>query len=102
VVTRQAVLAGELQLSATAASLAGVRPRVPVGMVNPGSGFAAGHLSGKPGAGVGGQWWRALQALCSCGRALLVHASSPLTHRKSISAGQHACDRQRFEPRTRG
>jgi hypothetical protein len=38
------------------------RRRVPVGMVNPGSGFTAGHLSGKPSAGVGGHWWRTLRA----------------------------------------
>jgi hypothetical protein len=38
------------------------RRRVPVGMVNPGSGFTAGHLSGKPGAGAGGHWWRTLRA----------------------------------------
>ena len=36
------------------------RRRVPVGMVNPGSGFTAGHLSGKPGAGAAGHWCRTL------------------------------------------
>ena len=38
------------------------RRRVPVGMVNPGGGFTAGHLSGKPGTGAGGHWWRTLRA----------------------------------------
>ena len=38
------------------------RRRVPVGMVNPGSGLTAGHLSGKPGVGAGGHWWRTLRA----------------------------------------
>ncbi len=38
------------------------RRRVPVGTVNPGSGYTAGQLSGSPGAGVGRHWWRTLQA----------------------------------------
>jgi len=35
---------------------------VPVGTVNPGSGYPAGQLSGSPSAGVGGHWWRTLEA----------------------------------------
>jgi hypothetical protein len=38
------------------------RRRIPVGMVNPGSGYTAGHLSGMPGAGAGQHWWRTLNA----------------------------------------
>ncbi|NED98976.1 NYN domain-containing protein [Phytoactinopolyspora halotolerans] len=38
------------------------RRRVPVGTVNPGSGYTAGALSGAPDAGVGGHWWRSLAA----------------------------------------
>jgi hypothetical protein len=38
------------------------RRRVPVGMVNPGGGYTAGHLSGVPDCGVGRRWWRTLQA----------------------------------------
>jgi hypothetical protein len=38
------------------------RRRVPVGMVNPGSGYTAGHLSGVPEAGAGRHWWRTLRA----------------------------------------
>ncbi len=38
------------------------RRRVPVGMVNPGGGYAAGHLSGEPDAGAGRHWWRTLRA----------------------------------------
>jgi len=38
------------------------RRRVPVGMVNPGSGYTAGHLSGVPGTGAGRHWWRTLRA----------------------------------------
>lgn len=36
------------------------RRRVPVGTVNPGSGYTAGDLSGIPGAGAGRHWWRTL------------------------------------------
>jgi len=39
------------------------RRRVPVGVVNPGSGFTAGHLSGQPDAGAGRHWWRTLRAV---------------------------------------
>lgn len=38
------------------------RRRVPVGVVNPGSGYTAGHLSAEPSVGVGRHWWRTLQA----------------------------------------
>jgi len=38
------------------------RRRVPVGMVNPGSGYTAGHLSGQPAASAGRHWWRTLRA----------------------------------------
>lgn len=38
------------------------RRRVPVGMVNPGSGYTAGRLSAAPGIGVGRHWWRTLRA----------------------------------------
>jgi hypothetical protein len=38
------------------------RRRIPVGLVNPGSGYTAGHLSGEPGAGAGRHWWRTLRA----------------------------------------
>lgn len=38
------------------------RRRVPVGMVNPGGGYLAGGLSGPATVGVGGHWWRTLQA----------------------------------------
>jgi hypothetical protein len=38
------------------------RRRVPVGVVNPGSGYTAGHLSGVPTIGVGRHWWRTLRA----------------------------------------
>lgn len=37
--------------------------RVPVGMVNPGSGYTAGDLSSAPGGGVGRHWWRTLAAV---------------------------------------
>jgi len=38
------------------------RRRVPVGMVNPGGGYTAGDLSGRPTDGTGQHWWRSLQA----------------------------------------
>ena len=38
------------------------RRRVPVGMVNPGSGYLAGGLSSPATVGPGGHWWRTLQA----------------------------------------
>jgi hypothetical protein len=38
------------------------RRRVPVGMVNPGSGYLAGSLSGPATVGVGRHWWRTLRA----------------------------------------
>lgn len=38
------------------------RRRVLVGMVNPGSGYTARHLSGIPGAGAGGHWWPTVRA----------------------------------------
>ena len=38
------------------------RRRVPVGMVNPGSGFLAGDLTGSPTDGAGRHWWRTLRA----------------------------------------
>jgi uncharacterized LabA/DUF88 family protein len=38
------------------------RRRAPLGMVNPGSGYTAGDLSGAPSAGAGGHWWRTLTA----------------------------------------
>jgi hypothetical protein len=38
------------------------RRRVPVGLVNPGSGFTAGSLSGDPAVGAGLHWWRTLKA----------------------------------------
>jgi hypothetical protein len=46
------------------------RRRVPVGMVNPGSGYTAGHLSDVPGAGVGRHWWRTLGAADFTGHQL--------------------------------
>jgi hypothetical protein len=36
------------------------RRRVPVGTVNPGSGYTAGHLSATPTVGAGRHWWRTL------------------------------------------
>jgi hypothetical protein len=39
-----------------------VRRRLPIGMVNPGSGYTAGRLSAAPGIGVGRHWWRTLRA----------------------------------------
>jgi hypothetical protein len=39
-----------------------VRRRVPVGLVNPGSGFTAGSLSADSSVGVGNHWWRTLGA----------------------------------------
>ena len=38
------------------------RERVPVGLVNPGTGYIAGELKGLPIDGVGGHWWRQLTA----------------------------------------
>jgi hypothetical protein len=38
------------------------RRRVPVGVVNPGSGYTAGSLSALPTVGVGRHWWRTLRA----------------------------------------
>ena len=38
------------------------RRRVPVGVVNPGSGYLAGSLSSQPTVGVGRHWWRTLRA----------------------------------------
>jgi hypothetical protein len=46
------------------------RRRVPVGMVNPGSGYTAGHLSGVPEAGAGQHWWRTLRAADFAGHQL--------------------------------
>jgi hypothetical protein len=46
------------------------RRRVPVGVVNPGSGYTAGHLSDMPGAGVGRHWWRTLSAADFTGHQL--------------------------------
>ena len=46
------------------------RRRVPVGVVNPGSGYTAGHLSDIPGAGVGRHWWRTLSAADFTGHQL--------------------------------
>lgn len=46
------------------------RRRVPVGVVNPGSGYTAGHLSGVPTAGVGRHWWRTLRAADFAGHQL--------------------------------
>jgi hypothetical protein len=37
-----------------------VRRRLPLGMVNPGSGYTAGSLSADRAAGLGGHWWRTL------------------------------------------
>jgi hypothetical protein len=37
------------------------RRRVPVGLINPGSGFTAGSLSDNPAVGVGLHWWRTLR-----------------------------------------
>lgn len=37
--------------------------RVPVGVVNPGSGYTAGDLSTAPAGGAGHHWWRTLKAL---------------------------------------
>lgn len=44
------------------------RTRVPVGLVNPTSGYLAGKLSGTPTEGVGNHWWYGLQLddLTSC------------------------------------
>lgn len=38
------------------------RRRVPVGTVNPGGGYVAGDLSGRPTDGAGRHWWRSLHA----------------------------------------
>jgi len=38
------------------------RNRVPLGLINPRVGHIAGDLTGKPTDGVGGHWWRKLQA----------------------------------------
>lgn len=46
------------------------RRRVPVGMMNPGSGYTAGHLSGVPTVGVGRHWWRTLHATDFAGHQL--------------------------------
>jgi NYN domain len=46
------------------------RRRVPVGMVNPGSGYTAGRLSGTPGTGAGRHWWRTLRAQDFAGHQL--------------------------------
>jgi hypothetical protein len=46
------------------------RRRVPVGLVNPGSGYTAGQLSDKPNVGVGRHWWRTLRALDFVGHQL--------------------------------
>lgn len=40
-----------------------VRRRLPVGTVNPGSGFTAGSLSANPAVDVGRHWWRTLRSL---------------------------------------
>lgn len=37
--------------------------RVPVGIINPGSGYTAGALSATPAGGAGNHWWRTLAAL---------------------------------------
>jgi uncharacterized LabA/DUF88 family protein len=36
------------------------RDRVPVGLINPGTGYIAGELKGRPTAGAGSHWWRQL------------------------------------------
>jgi hypothetical protein len=46
------------------------RRRVPVGVVNPGSGYTAGHLSAVSTAGVGRHWWRTLRAADFAGHQL--------------------------------
>jgi len=46
------------------------RRRVPVGVVNPGSGYTAGHLSGVPAAGAGRHWWRTLRGADFAGHQL--------------------------------
>jgi hypothetical protein len=46
------------------------RRRIPVGMVNPGSGYTAGHLSDMPGVGAGQHWWRTLSAADFTGHQL--------------------------------
>jgi hypothetical protein len=46
------------------------RRHVPVGTVNPGSGFTAGQLSGAPGSGAGRHWWRTLRATDYSGHQL--------------------------------
>ncbi len=38
------------------------RKRVPVGLVNPGSAYTAGALSGSPDEGVGDHWWRTMSS----------------------------------------
>lgn len=38
------------------------RKRVPVGIVNPGSAYTAGALSGSPNDGVGDHWWRTMRS----------------------------------------
>jgi hypothetical protein len=47
-----------------------VRRRMPLGTVNPGGGYTAGGLSGRPSDGAGRHWWRSLAAADFVGHQL--------------------------------